>query len=163
MGNKTTKIKMVVKNSNANTTETVTPANEAPFLFQTFQLKPQAPLALPNTTRTENNNRSERSGGSAVASMQRQSMANDEDNAVVVLDQKTKNETTTKNEIAGSVANIFGHVSNAKVKEAEKVAEEEVKEAKKDGPKSTQQRQTKDTTKCKNEKTNNETTFWKPF
>ena len=29
--------------------------------------------------------------------------------------------------------------------------------------KSTQQRQTKDTTKCENEKTNNETTFWTPF
>jgi hypothetical protein len=40
---------------------------------------------------------------------------------------------TKKNEVAGSVANIFGHVSTAKVKVAEKVAEEEVKEAKKGG------------------------------
>ena len=46
---------------------------------------------------------------------------------------------TNKNEVAGSVANIFGHVSTAKVKEAEKVAEEEVKEAKKDGPKAAQE------------------------
>jgi hypothetical protein len=46
---------------------------------------------------------------------------------------------TNKNEVAGSVANIFGHVSTAKVKEAEKAAEEEVKEAKKDGPKAAQE------------------------